>query len=65
MKTGYFVPTRDARAIAEGIDFLIDNPDVRRRIGKAARERVLNVFTWQNAAHELVKIYEEAINAHR
>ncbi len=65
MKTGYFVPTRDAHAIAEGIDFLLDHPDIRRSMGKAARERVLKVFTWRNAAKEMVRIYEEAIDAHR
>jgi len=65
MKTGYLVPPRDAHAIAEGIDFLLDNPDLRREMGKAARKRVLEVFTWENAAHELVAMYEEVINAHR
>ena len=65
MKTGYLVPPRDAGAIAEGIDFLLDNPDLRKEMGKAARKRVLEIFTWENAAHELVTMYEEVINAHR
>ncbi len=65
MKTGYLVPPRDPEAIAKGIDFLIENPDVRKKMGKAARKRVLEVFTWKNAAYELVKMYEEAINAYR
>lgn len=65
MKTGYLVPPRRADAIAEGIDFLLDNPDIREEMGKAARKRVLSIFTWENAARELVAMYEEVINAHR
>jgi glycosyltransferase involved in cell wall biosynthesis len=64
MKTGYLVPPRDAAAIAEGIDFLLDHPEVRQTMGKAARQRVLEIFTWENAVRELVTMYEEAINAH-
>ncbi len=65
MKTGYLVPPRRADAIAEGIDFLLDNPDLREEMGKAARKRVLSIFTWENAARELVAMYEEVIHAHR
>ena len=64
METGYLVPPRDAHAIAEGIDFLLDNPEIRKRLGKAGRKRVLDIFTWENAARELVKMYEEVVNAH-
>jgi glycosyltransferase involved in cell wall biosynthesis len=65
MKTGFLVPPRDPAAIAGGIDFLLENPDVRKKMGKEARRRVLEIFTWKNAAVELVKLYDEAINAYR
>jgi len=65
MKTGFLVPPRDPAAIAGGIDFLLENPDVRKKMGKDARKRVLEIFTWKNAAGELVKLYDEAINAYR
>ncbi|MGV7929021.1 MAG: glycosyltransferase family 4 protein [Spirochaetota bacterium] len=65
MKTGYLVPPRDPEALAKGIDYLIDNPDIRRKMGKDARKRVLATFTWENAAREMVKVYEEVIRAHR
>ena len=65
MKTGFLVPPRDPAAIAGGIDFLLENPDVRKKMGKNARKRVLEIFTWKNAAGELVKLYDEAINAYR
>jgi glycosyltransferase involved in cell wall biosynthesis len=34
-------------------------------MGKAARQRVLQLFTWENAAREMEKVYREAIDAHR
>jgi glycosyltransferase involved in cell wall biosynthesis len=65
MKTGYLVEPRNPKTIAKGIDFLLDNPGIRKRIGKAGRKRILELFTWENAAKELVGMYEEVINAHR
>ena len=65
METGYLVEPRDPKAIAEGIDFLIDNPDVAEKLGKEGRKRILKLFTWENAAQELENIYEEVISAHR
>jgi len=35
------------------------------KMGKAARERVLKLFTWENAARQMVEVYQEAIDAHR
>ncbi len=65
MKTGYLVPPRDYHALADAIDFLVENPDIRESLGKAGRQRVLDIFTWENATKELVKTYEEVINAYR
>jgi len=65
MKTAYIVPTRDPEAIATGIDTLMDDPALRRRMGKAARARILTTFTWENATKEMLKVYQEAIDAHR
>jgi glycosyltransferase involved in cell wall biosynthesis len=59
------VPPRDARAIADAVFKLIKNPDLRRRMGKAARKRILELFTWQNAARRMVEVYREVIDAHR
>ncbi len=63
MKTGYLVPPRDPEALAAGIDFLMDDPKLRVKMGKAARKRVLEKFTWENAAKEMVSVYEEVIRA--
>jgi len=34
-------------------------------MGRAARRRVLDLFTWENAARQMVDVYQEVIDAHR
>jgi glycosyltransferase involved in cell wall biosynthesis len=63
MKTGYFVPPRDPESLAKAIDYLVDNPGVRKEMGKAARIRILNNFSWEKAAKEMVEVYREVISA--
>ena len=63
METTYLVPPRNAAEIAVAIDFLLDNPEISKKMGKEARKRVLKLFTWENAAREMVNVYEEVISA--
>jgi glycosyltransferase involved in cell wall biosynthesis len=62
---GILVPPRDAAALARAIQLLQGDPALRLRMGKAARRRVLDLFTWKNAARQMVEVYREAIDAHR
>jgi glycosyltransferase involved in cell wall biosynthesis len=43
-RTGYLVPQRDWRALAEKIDLLLSDPQKRREMGSIARERVFAKF---------------------
>lgn len=42
--SGLLVPLRDARAIELAVRLLIENPDLARRFGKAARQKVVAEF---------------------
>jgi glycosyltransferase involved in cell wall biosynthesis len=55
------VPPGDAQALAVAIKELLDDPQRRRVMGLAGRERVLHRFTWHNAAESMVEIYRSAI----
>ncbi|MFI9200609.1 glycosyltransferase family 4 protein [Streptomyces sp. NPDC053048] len=44
------VPPGDADALAVALNRLLGDPDLRRRLGAAGRERVLAKFTWRQAA---------------
>ena len=65
LKTGYTVEARDPYGLAKAIDYLMDNPDVREKMGREARKRIQQVFTWENAAKEMVNVYQEVIDAYR
>jgi glycosyltransferase involved in cell wall biosynthesis len=43
--TGIFVPVRNSTAMARTIRHLIENPEVRERMGQAGRKRVEEAFT--------------------
>jgi glycosyltransferase involved in cell wall biosynthesis len=61
---GILVPARDAPALAKAIGRLLEDPELRRQMGQAGRRRVVNLFTWENAARQMVEVYREAIDAH-
>jgi glycosyltransferase involved in cell wall biosynthesis len=60
-KSGWLVPPESASALAEAIQYFLDNPDVRCQLGDAARVRVLERYTIERevAAHEAM--YAEAL----
>ncbi len=61
---GILVPARDAPALAKAIGRLLKNPELRRQMGRAGRFRVVNLFSWENAARQMVEVYREAIDAY-
>lgn len=51
----------DAAALAAAIRKLLGNPDVRTRLGVAARRRYLDYFTLEKMAAELCRIYASCV----
>jgi polysaccharide biosynthesis protein PelF len=47
--TGFVVPPRDERAIADAALTLLQDPLLRQRLGQAARQRVMTQFTLQQS----------------
>jgi glycosyltransferase involved in cell wall biosynthesis len=44
---------------------LMGDPDLRRRMGQAGRERVLERFSWPKAALRTEAVYREVLGGHR
>ena len=58
--SGYLVPPRDARALANAMARAFDDPDERRRMGEAGSAAVAGL-TWDRSAALLLAVYEQVI----
>ena len=54
-ETGYLCSINDVDQWIRKIRFLLDNPDVARRLGKNAREFVTKTFDWRRIAESFLK----------
>jgi glycosyltransferase involved in cell wall biosynthesis len=57
------VPPGDPGALAAALNRLLASPELRVRLGRAGRERVLKHFTWARAAEGTVRHYRTAMAA--
>ncbi len=60
--SGIVVPVRDAGALAAAIEKLYRNPDLRRRMGEAARERLATDFRNEYTVRKTIALYEELVS---
>jgi glycosyltransferase involved in cell wall biosynthesis len=57
--TALLVKPRNVRDIKENLIRLIDDGDLRSELGRKARKRVENNFTWQSVAKKYEKVYQK------
>ena len=57
-KTGILVEPGDASALAEAILRLLSDEDLRKSMGKAARLRVVELFSWEQIVENLLRQYK-------
>jgi len=61
--TGIVVPPRDAQRSADALERLVLDRDLRLRMGKRGRERVLRLFSWQDNVKMMVQRYDDVLGA--
>ena len=54
----FLVPPKDPDALAEALQKLIADPELRRRMGQAGREKALREFTLDRMLRETERVYE-------
>lgn len=62
-KSGFLVPERDADAIAQKLNYLIEHPEIWAEMGKAGRSRVEEKYDMNKLNDELVEIYQKVANS--
>jgi glycosyltransferase involved in cell wall biosynthesis len=60
-ETGLLAPAQDEAAFAAAIDRILCNPDWRNQLGKQARVRVEEKFSWDGVAHQLSDLYTKLL----
>jgi uncharacterized protein (TIRG00374 family) len=57
---GVYAPPGDVPALAEAIAGLLEDPEGARILGRRLRQRVMDCFSWQNTAQQLLAAYARA-----
>ncbi|MCU1385398.1 MAG: glycosyl transferase group 1 [Acidobacteria bacterium] len=60
-RTAWMVPPGDATALADGLERLVDDPDLRMTLGAAAREQVLARYTWRQHTRRTIDRLRERV----
>jgi glycosyltransferase involved in cell wall biosynthesis len=62
-ETGFLVPPRDPEALAACLQRLLAQPELRARMGRAARARVERDFTWPTVATRTAALYQTLLDS--
>jgi D-inositol-3-phosphate glycosyltransferase len=63
-ETGYLVPPRDPKAVAERVRRLLSDPALQLRLGRAARRRIEEHYTWERVATLAADAFSEVAASH-
>jgi glycosyltransferase involved in cell wall biosynthesis len=62
---GILIPPADSAALTDAIALLLDNPDKRTEYSILGRKRILENFSWRDAAKHTLDVYVQAIERTR
>ncbi|MFY4775147.1 glycosyltransferase [Metabacillus sp. RGM 3146] len=60
-ETGFIVPTKNSRVLAEKMKQFIENPEIGKEMGKKGRKHVLSLYDWEDNAKLMAEIYEKTL----
>jgi glycosyltransferase involved in cell wall biosynthesis len=56
-ETAFLVPPGDSEALAAKLAYVLDNPKVGQKVGRAGRQRVIDHWSWRHTAEKTVEQY--------
>jgi glycosyltransferase involved in cell wall biosynthesis len=59
--SGILVQPGDARALADAIERLLDDQELRQRLGVEGRRRIVDHFSWRETAARTADLYEDVL----
>ncbi len=63
--TGYLTEIQDAQVTAERLQLLASQPELRRQLGQAARDRYLQSFTKLRYQSEVARVFHAVLDRHK
>lgn len=64
-ETGFLVEPADKAGLVSAVSRLVENPDLRRRLGEAGRARVDPAFQAHTMVRQIADLYRELAGAHK
>jgi glycosyltransferase involved in cell wall biosynthesis len=61
--TGYIVPPRDSKKLAEAIIDLLTDDEKRNKMGQNAYKKTQEELSWKNIAGKTVEVYKKALSS--
>lgn len=58
---GVLIDLKDKNSLVDAITLLADNKDMRIKVGKKARKKVMENYTWKMTAEKIIKAYRDII----
>ena len=60
-KNALFVNPTNPRKIAKAIEYLIEHPEISRKMGENGKKLILDKYNWEKESEKLVSLYEELL----
>lgn len=64
-KTGFLVKTSHPDELANKIEFLLNNSEIRIKMGKTGKERIKNLFSLDRMVEQYISIYQKLHSPHQ
>lgn len=61
MVNGILVEPRDSEQLAEGIKLLLSDEKLRKKLGKNARKKIIEKYSWEKITDQIENLYKEVM----